>query len=474
MDPTQRIDPNRTVLTGSPIGGAAGGLDPQRTQAMSPGALQAGRTQAMGAYDPVRTTVMAPMEALTIEVIPSRLASMANGPAREQFLLQLSAAGGGGIGGGVGTGGRTPMNLCLVIDRSGSMEGAPLEYAKQACNQVVDMLTANDVLSIVTFEEVVEVLMPPQRVTNKDAIKAGISRLKVGNTTNLYDGVSLAMQQLLMSQEGGRATRMVVLTDGDPTAGIKDFSALVNHASEVKQKGITATFLGFGPDYNEELLASMAKKAGGNYHYISRPELIADVFRNELEKLMTTVARNLSLEVKLSRWVQMRSPQAISQGSTTIPLTDMERGSVISQVLDLEFTNHPLGWYRVAGGKLTFDDLLLGTTRSIDIDFVMEFTADAARYSAPVNPLVSQAAEIALASKVVEKTVMGLKTGAITAMGAMAELQKTQMLLLGQGRTSEAQEVTMALRALQVGDASQAEKTLLGTALQLDQGKKQN
>lgn len=454
-------------------------MDPQRTQAMSPGALAGAnlagnRTQVMTGFDPAKTSVMAPMDALTIEVIPSRPATMANGPAREQFLLQLSAAGGGGIGGGVGVGGRTPMNLCLVLDRSGSMEGAPLEYAKQACSQVVDMLTANDVLSIVTFEEVVEVLMPPQRVTNKDAIKAGISRLQVGNTTNLYDGVSLAMQQLLMSQEGGRATRMVVLTDGDPTAGIKDFSALVNHAAEVKQRGITATFLGFGPDYNEELLASMAKKAGGNYHYISRPELIADVFRGELEKLMTTVARNLSLEVKLSRWVQMRGPQSASQGSVTIAMTDMERGSSISQVLDLEFTNHPLGWYRVAGGKLTFDDLILGVTRTIDIDFEMEFTADAAKYSRPVNPRVSQAAEIAMASKVVEKTVMGLKTGAITAMVAMADLQKTQMLLLGQGRTSEAQEVTMALRALQLGDASQAEKTLLGTALQLDQGKKQS
>jgi len=76
-----------------------------------------------------------------------------------------------------------------------------------------------------------------------------------------------------------------------------------------------------------------------------------------------------------------------------------------------------------------------------------------------------------LASKVVEKTVMGLKTGAITAMGAMQELQKTQMLLASQGRTAEAQEVTMALRALQSGDSSGAEKTLMGTMVNLDQGK---
>ena len=104
----------------------------------------------------------------------------------------------------------------------------------------------------------------------------------------------------------------------------------------------------------------------------------------------------------------------------------------------------------------------------------MEFTADSAKYSLPQNPRVGQAAQIVAASRVVEKTIMGLKTGQLTAMGAIADLQKTQALLLSEGRTGEAQEVTMALRALQTGDTGGAEKTLMGTMVQLDQGKKQN
>ena len=91
----------------------------------------------------------------------------------------------------------------------------------------------------------------------------------------------------------------------------------------------------------------------------------------------------------------------------------------------------------------------------------------------PVDPRVSGAAQIALASKAVEKTVMGMKSGILSPMAAVAELQKTQALLLGEGRTAEAQEVTMALRAIQSGNAGEAEKTLMGTMLQLDQGKKQ-
>jgi Ca-activated chloride channel homolog len=454
MDLTQRMDINKTVVTSAPMGGG------QRTVAMSP-------------MDVGRTTAMAPMTALEVEVVQGRTATMANGPAREQFLLELRAGGGGDTFGGIVSGSRTPMNLCLVIDRSGSMEGQPLEFVKQACSHVVDLLTPNDILSIVTFEEMVEVLMPPQAVSNKDMVKAGIAKLQAGNTTNLFDGISLALQQVSQYVETNRATRMIVLTDGDPTAGIKDYTALVNHAGELRTRGISVTFLGFGPDYNEELLAGMAKRAGGNYYFIPQPQLIPEIFRAELEKLMTTVTRNMSLEFKLARWVAMRAPQQATDGATiTIPLADMERGSAIQQVLDLEFPNHPMGHYRVVGGKLTYDDLMSGTTKTVDIDFEIEFTADQARYSAPVNPRVASASSVIASSKAIEKTVMGLKTGMITQMGAIADLQKTQALLLQDGRVQEAQEVTMALRALQTGNQGAAEKTLMGTFVNLDTGKK--
>ena len=455
-------DPNRTRAI--PGGGFA---DPNRTQAMPGGAMA-------GGLDPLKTTAFQAVpagKALTVSVVPGREAAMANGPAREQFLLEMTAA---GVESAVGMGGggtRTPINLCLVIDRSGSMEGTPLEYVKQACGYVVDMLTANDVLTIVTFEETVDILMAPQRVTNKQPIKDGLTRLMAGNTTNLYDGLSTALQQVLGGTEGNRATRMVVLTDGDPTAGIKDFPSLTNLAGEIKAKGISVTFLGFGPDYNEELLAGMAKRAGGTYRYIDRPETIPDVFRGELDKLMTTVARNLSLSLKPARWVNLRAPSASTGTEVSLNLADLERGATITQVLDLEFPNHPQGWYRVAAGKLTYDDLVRGDTQTVDVDIVMEFTGDAARYSGAQDPRVNGAAQVALASKAVERTVMGLKTGGLTAMGAVQELQKTQMLLVSEGRTAEAQEVTMALRAIQSGDAGAAEKTLMGTMLNLDQGK---
>ncbi|MFX5085499.1 VWA domain-containing protein, partial [Acinetobacter baumannii] len=74
-------------------------------------------------------------------------------------------------------------------DRSGSMEGAPFEYAKQACTYLVDQLTEQDVLSIVTFSDAVDVVMPPRKIVNKQLVKDHIMRLTVGDTTNLYDAL---------------------------------------------------------------------------------------------------------------------------------------------------------------------------------------------------------------------------------------------------------------------------------------------
>ena len=457
MDKTQKFDPNKTVV-GSPMD--------NRTQAMS----------APPVGDANRTTAWAPVDPVSVTVTPSRTASMANGPAREQFLIEVAAGDSTGLP-GVATGGaRTPLNLCLALDRSGSMEGPPLEYAKQAIQYVVDLLSPNDVLSIVVFDETVDVLMPPQRVTNKQAIKDGVAQIQPGYTTNISDAMTLAAQQLGANEDKTRATRMVFLTDGEPTAGIKDFQPLVTHAGDIKARGITCTFLGFGSEYNEELLAAMAKKTGGNYYYIAQPQLIPEVFRTELEKLITVAAMHVRLSLRLSRWVSLRGGTGIgavgSDSSVELEMADLERGGVLQQVLDLDFDNHPLGHYVVATGKLSYEDAASGTAKTVPLDLVMEFTADASRYSVAPDPRVASAHQVSAASRVVEKTIMGLKTMAISPAQAMAELQKTQALLLADGRTADAQEVTMAMNALNSGDVGGAEKTLMGTMLHLDQGKK--
>ncbi|MCH8275033.1 MAG: VWA domain-containing protein [Armatimonadetes bacterium] len=444
--------------------------DPNRTRALS----DPNRTQMLG--DPGKTQMApgppaaAPTRGLSVEVIPGRQCALAGSPAREQFLIEFK----GTLG--EFAGGRTPLNICLVIDRSGSMEGEPLDYVKQACGYVVDLLAPDDVLSIVTFEETVDVLMPPSKVMNRDLIKQHINRIVPGNTTNLYDGLALGAQQVLSSREQGRIERLVVFSDGDPTTGIKDFQSLVQHVGEIKKRGITTTFLGFGYEFNEELLAGMAKRSGGNYYFIQRPELIPEVFRTELDKLFTMAARNLVLKFKTARWVQLRQVYGhdvqFGQREVELELADVEKGTALDLAIDLEFQNHPLGHYRAMGGRLTYDDAVSGRQETLDVDLMIEFTSDQARCNVPQDSRVAKSVEVSMASRVVERTMMGLKSGQVTAQMAIADLQKTQMLLAEEGRTEEAKQVEQAIRDLKRGATQEVEKTLIGTVTSLDQGKR--
>lgn len=422
-----------------------------------------------GGMDPMRTQMGAPMQTIEVECVPGNRYAMAPEIGRDHALIVVKAS-------GQQLGRRAPINVCLVIDRSGSMEGEPLEYVKRACEYVVDMLEPNDILSIVTFEEQVDVLMPARRIVNKGLVKEHIRRMEVGNTTNLYDGLVAGCMQIqsVMAQTPGYVNRVLLLTDGEPTAGLKDFNSIVQAVGQQKAQGISITALGFGSEYNEELMAGIARRSGGNYYYIQRPDLIPEVFRRELETLMTIVARNVRVRLTLTRWSQIRQvygQQPAFQGRVVeIPLPDIERGTVRTVLAELEFDRRPAGTYRVAKVEVLYDDVVNNRPSQAVGDLVFDFTNDRALLASGVNQIVRNELDIAMASKNLERTMMGMRTQQLTAMGAMQELQKTRTVLMQAGQAGKAQEVTLAIQALQSG--GNAEKTLMGTMLNLDQGKR--
>lgn len=429
-----------------------------RTQAIQPGTNDIGKTAMVGT-----------VKALEMDCITGNRYALSTESSREHVLVQLRSS-------TSFAGRRLPLNLALVIDRSGSMEGEPLEYVKQACAHVIDLLEPTDVLSVVTFAEQVDVLVPARRVVNKTLLKEHIARIEVGNTTNIYDGLVVGCQQVMSVMSDGYVNRVLLLTDGEPTAGIKDFASIVGQVADQKNRGITVTALGFGPEYNEELMAGIARRSGGNYYYISRPDLIPEVFRRELQTLMTITARNIRLKLTLPRWVQLRQIYGrqfsmLAPRQAEVILADLERGTAMSVLCEFEFAPRPAGIYRIAKADISYDDAVSGRSEMLTSDVEFEFTPDKALIASGVNPVVKQELEIALASRNLEKTVMGMKTQQISAMTATMELQKTMSLLASQGRLEEAQEVQKAIESIQQGGAD-AEKTLIGTIYNLDQGKK--
>lgn len=419
--------------------------------------------------DPMKTAMPGSIKSINMECIAGNTYAISNEPSKEHVLVQILSMPGV-------MGRRTPLNIALVIDKSGSMEGDPLDYVKRACCYVVDLLEPNDILSVVTFEEQVEVLVPARRVVNKNLLKEHINRISAGNTTNLYDGLVLGCNQAASVMSEGYVNRVILFTDGEPTAGIKDFQSIVGQVTEQKSRGITVTALGFGLEYNEELLASIARRSNGNYYYISKPELIQEVFRKEMESLMTITARNMKLVLNLSKWVQLRkiyghTPVMSNPRRIEIPLVDLDRGSAMSVLGEFDFLPRTPGIYRVIHAELSYDDASSGRMESIQCDVEFNFVTDKSLLAAGKNPLIAQELEIAQASINLEKTVMGMKTQQISSMHAAMELQKTMNILASQGRTDEAEQVRQSLNDINQGIAG-AEKTLIGVQLSLDQGKK--
>ncbi len=150
-------------------------------------------------------------------------------------------------------------------------------------------------------------------------------------------------------------------------------------------------------------------------------------------------------------------------------LIDVEAGTGLSSLWELEMTPRPAGIYRLAVAELFYDDALTGRQEKLAADVVMEFTSDRVRIGAGLDPRVQSEIEVARAARSLDKTVMGMKTQQLDRTQVMQELNRTKTLMLDQGKLAQAQQITQAMQDIQSGGS--VEKTLMGTIYTLDQGK---
>jgi len=193
---------------------------------------------------------------------------------------------------------RVPLNLSLVLDRSGSMGGQPLRYAIQAAQKLVEYLTPEDFLSVVIYDDQPETIVPSQPVADRASIQKQIGKIRAGGLTNLSGGWLMGCDRVLEQQSLQRVNRVLLLTDGQANMGTTQPKVLIKTAQDWAEKGIVTTTLGFGRSFNEDLLIGMANGAGGNFYYIQTPEEAEDVFAIELQSLVSVVAQNLTVTLQ--------------------------------------------------------------------------------------------------------------------------------------------------------------------------------
>ncbi len=193
---------------------------------------------------------------------------------------------------------RAPINVALVLDRSGSMSGPPLEAAKAAAERFASFLTPQDRLSVVVFDERVQTIFGPS-AAGDPAATAAITRVQPGGSTNLSGGW-LAGRTLVEQGRVEGTNRVVLLTDGQANVGVVEPAKLVGLAEQGASRHVTTTCIGFGAGFNEDLLEPMARSGGGNYWYVESDDQMAGIFEGEIAGLVALAAQNVEIEVRLT------------------------------------------------------------------------------------------------------------------------------------------------------------------------------
>lgn len=195
---------------------------------------------------------------------------------------------------------RVPLNIALVLDRSGSMEGDAMNYAKEAAKFVVRQLSSEDILSIVNYDDIVEVTSPSQLVKNKEVLIQKIDEIYARSSTNLSGGTLEGYKQVASTKKSNYVNRVLLLTDGLANEGIIDPAQLKKIASsKFQESGIALSTFGLGAEYDEDLLTQMAESGRGNYYYIDKADKIADIFAKELDGLLNVVAQSSTITIVL-------------------------------------------------------------------------------------------------------------------------------------------------------------------------------
>ena len=368
------------------------------------------------------------------------------GPQQAFILLEaLPAASAPGVA--------QPVNFSLVLDRSGSMAGEKLRNMQAAAKWVIDRLGPQDMLSIVSFDERADQIVPARPVTDRDAIKHEIDRIQERGGTKMSAGMESGLKQLQVGLSPGRVSRMLLLTDGQTWEDGLECEAL---ADQARVMGVPLSVLGLGVgaqgDWDPRFLENLAQRSGGEWHVIDTPEKIGAVFEKTLSAMQSCAVSNVHLTLRLAAEVKPRNVwrvtpliskldhRSVTERDTQVFLGDIQHGVGQSLLADVLLPPRKAGAYRLIQADAAYDVPAVNLAgQKAAADIIITYTTEAA-LADQLNPRLMNIIERVQAHK--------LQTQALDEAAAGQKQNATRRLRAAATRLLELGEPEMAQSAL--------------------------
>lgn len=279
---------------------------------------------------------------------------------------------------------RPPVNLALVIDRSGSMAGDKIVRAREAALEAVRRLAADDIVALIAYDSSVRTLVPAQRVGDGRRLEAAICGLEVGGNTALHGGVTRGAAEVRRHLEDRRyVNRVILLSDGLANVGPSSPEDLARLGAALGREGISVSTVGLGLGYNEDLMTRLAQRSDGNTYFVEHSGDLPRIFAAELGDVLNVVARRVLIEIEFPagvRPLRFVGREGILRGQRAeLTLNQLYGGQEKFALIEVEVAPSRAGSEReIARASVSYEDALTQQAATLRGERRVQFSASRA------------------------------------------------------------------------------------------------
>ena len=340
---------------------------------------------------------------------------------------------------------RLPLNFSLVLDRSGSMSGEKIAQLRQAVKTLIGQLQPSDYISIITFNNRLDVLVPATPVTDIQSLQQQIDTLEAAGGTNMAPAMEAGLNEISKFSGPDKSSRLILLTDGR-TSGV---DTCQQWADDARSRQVPIIALGLGSNWNEDLLIGLGERSGpsGSAGLIKRPEEINAIFQDILTE-MKVVAQNLTFRLLMVQGVEARrvwqvvplikdvSMGAVQGRTVAVNFSELSEAGV-AYLVELLIPSRNPGVYRFAQAEVLYSSPAQGETpQKVGVNVMAEISANPHAVQ-QVNGRVMNIVEKVTAFKLQTQALNEAEIGNIAA--ATQKLRAAHTILLDQGEAELAQ-----------------------------------